>query len=149
MLKQTNSWRKKSHAILKILLDPGLKKFKGIEGALSVLVVALVAKGGVESVVESMVSVMEAHSSPVRGLTDQTRIENEMIIAWNGEDIYHCDSIVKEALGSYLSDCKREGDREGHFIRRSSNVKSYLVSKAVDSKLNRPPKLPVMVNDFK
>ena len=92
---------------------------------------------------------MEAHCSPVRGLTDQTRIENEMMIAWNGEDIYHCDSIVKEALGSYLSDWKREGDREGHFIRRSSNVKSYLVSKAVDSKLNRPPKLPVMVNDLK
>ena len=56
---------------------------------------------------------------------------------------------IQEALGSYLSDCKREGDKEGHFIRRSSNVKSYLVSKAVDSKLNRPPKLPVMVNDLK
>ena len=45
---------------------------------------------------------------------------NEMMLAWNGEDIYHCDSIVKEALESYLSDCKREGDKEGHFIRRSS-----------------------------
>ena len=63
-----------SHAMMKLLLDPALKHYKGIEGALSVLVVALVAKGGVESVVESMVSVMEAHSSPLRGLLDQTRI---------------------------------------------------------------------------
>jgi hypothetical protein len=48
------------------------------------------------------------------------------------EDIYHCDSVVKEALGAYLSKCKREGDMEGHFIRRSSDIKSYLVSKTVD-----------------
>ena len=87
---------------------------KDIEGVLSVLVVALVAKGGVESVVESMVSVMEVHSSSLRGLTDQQRIEHEMMVAWNGENIYHC---------------KREGDKEGHFIRRSSNIKSFVVSK--------------------
>ena len=34
--------------------------------------------------------------------------------------------------------------KEGHFVRRSSNVKSYIVSKSVDSKLVCPPKLPVM-----
>ena len=47
-----------------------------------------------------------------------------------------------------MSDCKREGDKEGHFIRRSSKVKTWLVSKAVDSKLNCPPKLLVMSQDF-
>ena len=51
------------------------------------------------------------------------------------------------SLETYLSKCKREGDREGHFIRRSSNVKSYLVSKAVDFKVNCPPKLPVMFKE--
>ena len=51
------------------------------------------------------------------------------------------------ALESYLSDCKREGDKEGHFIRRSSKVKTWLVSKAVDSKLKCPPKLLVMSKD--
>ena len=61
--------------------------------------------------------------------------------------LYHCDSIVQEALESYLSDCKREGDKEGRFIRRSSKVKTWLVSKAVDSKLNCPPKLLVMSQD--
>ena len=102
---------------MKLLLDPDQKLFKGVEGALSVMVLALVAKGGVESVVESMVSVMEAHSSPLRGLLDQERIENKMMIAWNGEDLYHCDSIVKEALESYFSDCKCNGDKAGHFVR--------------------------------
>ena len=130
--------------MMKLLLDPDQKLFKGVEGALSVMVLALVAKGGVESVVESMVSVMEAHSSPLRGLLDQERIENEMMIAWNGEDLYHCDSIVEEALESYISDCKRNGDKGGHFVRRSSNVKSYLVSKSVDTKLKCHPKLPAM-----
>jgi len=91
---------------------------------------------------------MEAHSSPLRGLLDQTRIENEMMVAWNGEDLYHCDSVVKEALESYLSDCKQDGDKEGHFVRRSSNVKSYIVSKSVDSKLVCPPKLPVMAQKW-
>ena len=46
-----------------------------------------------------------------------------------------------------MSKCKREGDMEGHFIRRSSDIKSYLVSKAVDSKVNCPPKLPVIFRE--
>ena len=90
---------------------------------------------------------MEAHSSSLRGLTDQQRLEHEMMVAWNGENIYHCDSVVNEALDSYLSKCKREGDKDGHFIRRSSNIKSFVVSKAVDSKAKCPAKLPVMCND--
>ena len=133
-----------SHAMMKLLLDPAQEHYRGIEGALSVMVVALVAKGGVESVVESMVSVMEAHSSPLRGLLDQERIENEMMVAWNGEDLYHCDSIVKDALQSYLSDFKRDGDKGGHFVRQSSNVKRYLVSKSVDTKQMCLQKLPAM-----
>ena len=44
--------------------------------------------------------------------------------------------------------CKsKQTDKEGHFIRGSSNVKTWLVSKAVDSKLKCPPKLLVMSQD--
>ena len=65
-------------------------------------------------------------------------LKTQMMVAWrNGEDIYHCDSVVDEALDIYLSKCKREGDREGHFIRQSF----------VDSKAKCPAKLPVMCND--
>ena len=64
-------------------------------------------------------------------------LKTQMMAAWNGEDIYHCDSVVDEALDIYLSKCKREGDREGHFIRQSF----------VDSKAKCLAKLPVMCND--
>ena len=40
---------------------------------------------------------------------------------------------------------KRLGNREGNFIRRSENINLYVVSKAVDSVVNMPPKLAVMM----
>ena len=45
----------------------------------AVQTLALVARGGVESVVESMVSVMEAHTPASRGLLNQKRIEDEIL----------------------------------------------------------------------
>ena len=44
----------------------------------AVQTLALVARGGVESVVESMVSVMEAHTPASRGLLNQKKIEDEI-----------------------------------------------------------------------
>ena len=44
----------------------------------AVQTLALVARGGVESVVESMVSVMEAHTCVSRGLLNQKKIEDEI-----------------------------------------------------------------------
>ena len=108
--------------------------YKGIEGVLSVQTLALVAKGGVESVVESMVSVMDAHTPASRGLLIQQRIEDEMIVSWNGEDIYHCDDVVEKTMNTY----------KGNFIRRSGRVNTYLVSKAVDSEVKKPPRLQIM-----
>ena len=54
-----------SHAIVKLLLDPEKGLFKGIEGVVSILANATICLGGVESVCESMVSVMEAHTTSV------------------------------------------------------------------------------------
>ena len=50
---------------------------KGIQDALHILVQAAVAKGGVELVVESMVSVVEAHTLSSRGILNQERLEDE------------------------------------------------------------------------
>ena len=55
-------------------------------------------------------------------------------MSWNGEDIYHCDGVVREAMKSY----------KGNFIRRSGRVNDYLVSKAVDSAVKNPAKLKMM-----
>ena len=87
---------------------------------------------GIESIVESWVSTLEIHSSKKRNLT-QDRLHQEAMVAINGFDTLHCDNVVKEGLGMFFSRAKREGDRLGHFIRRSQNVKSYHVSRAVDS----------------
>ena len=104
-------------------------------GVLSVQ--TLVARGGVVSVVESMVSVMEAHTPASRGLLNQKRIEDEILVSWNGEDIYHCDGVVREAMKAY----------KGNFIRRSGKVKDYLVSKAIDSEVKKPAKLKYMAKE--
>jgi hypothetical protein len=90
-----------------------------------------------EAIVESWVSVMENHSNSIRGITNQERLENEMWVAVNGPEVPHCEGIVKEAI--------REGEGGGHFIRRSENIKSYSVSKAVDTLANKPAKVPFML----
>ena len=80
---------------------------------------AAVAKGGVESVVESMVSVGEAHTPASRGIILQNRLEDETIVSWNGEDVMHCDPIVKEDMRAYINQYKMQSNREGHFVRRN------------------------------
>ena len=98
---------------------------------------------GIESVVESWVSILEHHSSKERNLT-QDRLHQEAMVAINGPSVVHCDKVVKEAISSYFSKSKREGDKDGHFVRRSENVKSYHVSKAVDSLVSKKPQMPIM-----
>ena len=69
---------------------------------------------------------LEGHSSSVtRGITNQQRLEDEVWVALNGPEVVHCEGVVKEAM--------RVGEGGGHFIRRSQDIKSYTVSKAVDS----------------
>ena len=69
----------------------------------------------------------------VRGIIDQEKLENELLVAWNGEDVYQCDSIVKEALKTYFASYKDPKSRGGHFIKRSEDIKSYSHSKAIDT----------------
>ena len=130
--------------ILRTLIDPSMNLYCGIEDVLSILLRAAVAKGGVESVVESMVSVVEAHTPPSRGILKQERLEDEALFAWNGEDVVHCDPLVREALALYCSKYKKDGDKGGHFIRRSENIKAYLVSEAIDTIVKKPVKIPML-----
>ena len=132
--------------ILGKLVDPKAELYPGIQSVLSILVRAAVAMGGLESVCESMVSVVEAHTPAFRAILDQQRLEDEVIVAWNGEDTFHCDPVVKEALETYWGSCKTLSNRDGHFVRRSEHIKSYMVSKTVDSSLKKPVKLSVMMD---
>ena len=132
--------------ILGKLVDPKAELYFGIQSVLSILVQAVVAMGGLESVCESMVSVVEAHTPASRAILDQKRVEDEVMVAWSGEDTFHCDSVVKEALETYWGSCKTLSNRDGHIVRRSDHIKSYLVSKTVDSSLKKPAKLSVTMD---
>lgn len=134
--KEKGSAELTSIQIIAKFLDPKEDLYKDIEGPLSVLARACVAQG-VEAIVESWVSVLENHSSSVRGITDQDRLEDEVWVAINGPEVVHCEGIVREAI--------RVGEGGGHFIRRGGNIKSYGVSKAVDSLVKKPPKVPFML----
>ena len=110
---------------------------------LAILANASVAMG-LESVVESWVSVMEHHNNPRRPLT-QTRVEQECMVAINGPKDVHCDSVVMEALASYWSNQTMVGNRQGHWVRRDQNIKQYVVSQAVDALVNKPANVAFMV----
>ena len=54
------------------------------------------------------------------------------------------DSVVKEAMSEYWRMFVRVGDRQGHFVRRSDNIISWDISKAVDTLTKQPPRLRFM-----
>lgn len=123
------------------LLNTEGELFKGCEAVIGILVQAAAMKS-VESVVESWISVLEHHSSKARNLSEDM-IETEMIIAINGPAVQHSESVVKESMVKYWGGKKTVKD--GHFVRKSMNIKSYLVSKAVDSLQNSQKKNSLML----
>ena len=52
---------------------------------------------------------------------------------------------MREAGVEYWKESKDLKNRDGHYIRRSENIRSYLVSKSVDGLRNKEPKAPFMV----
>jgi hypothetical protein len=98
---------------------------------------------GLESVVETWVSVLEHHNKPWRSLT-QSRLEGEGMVAINGPLEVHSNPVVQEALGIYWKKQKMMGNRGGHLVRRSSDIRSNVISEAVDSMVDQMPAMPFM-----
>ena len=94
-------------------LDPALGHYRGIQSVLELMASAGMTMG-LESIVESWVSVCEHHNNPRRPIT-QDRLEQEAMIAINGPSEVHCDAVVQEALGKYWRKKKRA--TTGHWIR--------------------------------
>ena len=107
--------KKESTEILSLFMDPKLGHYKNIQSVLAILATAGVTMG-LESVVESWVSVLEHHSNPRRSISQQ-RLEEEAMIALNGPEVVHCNAVVGEALRKYWRKQKLAGNRDGHFIR--------------------------------
>ena len=40
---------------------------------------------------DSMVIVVEAHTPSSQGIHNQERLKDETLVAWNWEDVVHCD----------------------------------------------------------
>ena len=68
-----------------------------------------------------------------------------MQIAINGPKIQHCEKVVDESMTAYWGKMKRTSLQQGHFTRRSSQIKSYMVSKTVDSLRLQPVKSQLMM----
>ena len=117
--------------IIILMLNTEGRRYVGVEAVMDIICQACTFKS-VESVVESWISIMEHHSSKQRNLKEEN-IQNEMMIACNGPPVQHCMSVVEGAMTRHWMKALRVKDRGGHFIRRSENVKSFLVSKAVDA----------------
>ena len=115
---------------------------KNIEAIMAILARAMVTIG-VESVVESWVSVMESHNSQKRPLGEKMII-TETSISINGPNPVNCDGVVDEAMKLYWRECKLKNSSDGHFVRKTNNIKNWIVSKPVDRVNKENLKFPFM-----
>ena len=119
-----------SMEIFQLLFDSKNNKYQGTEHILAIVGRAMVSMS-VESMAESWISVLEAHSTKTRGL-EQLSMEVEMMVAVNGPECVHSSSVVEEALSLYWSKAKLNSQKEGHFFRTWGKKKEFVVSKVVD-----------------
>ena len=69
----------------------------------------------VKSVVESWVSIDEAHGNKHRPISND-RAEMEINVAVNGPVLQHVDPILKETLKEMYKDAEDSRDRMGRFV---------------------------------
>ena len=69
----------------------------------------------------------------------------ETAVKLNGPHPVNCDSVVEQAMKLHWSTSKLKNSADGHFIRSSGKIKSWLVSKSVDKVNSVNPKLPFMM----
>ena len=70
--------------------------YSGIPDVMQCIVTCLFM-GHNESFVESIGSKLKHHNPPNRNITSE-HLEEELIVAWVGPEISHCDIIVKETI---------------------------------------------------
>ena len=68
----------------------------------------------------------------------------EIKVGVNGPEVQQADPVIQKAMRSMFASAKSTEDRDGHFVRRGENVKDYMVSKSVDSFVNKKVSAPFM-----
>ena len=132
----------KSMDLFRAFLNTGLKLYVNVEIVVKIMCDAATCMS-VESVVESWVSVYEAHSNKHRHISND-RAEKKLCLAVKGPLLQHADAVIKAALGEMYKDSKDLRNRGGKFIRRNQNIADYSVSKSVDSFSSKPNSKPFM-----
>ena len=128
--------------VMVMMMNTEGKKYRGCEAVMDILCQAATKKL-VESVMESWISVLEHHSSKSRQLKAET-IKNEIMIAVNGPLIQHSEGVVDESMKVYWSQFKNSL-KNGHFTRKSGHIKSYTISKTIDSLNSKVVKNPFIM----
>ena len=73
-------------------------------------------KVSVESNVESLISRYETHFDKSRQLTENSALE-EMMIAENGPNLVHSDSLIEKALNAYFKEHNSSDSGSWHFLK--------------------------------
>ena len=115
----------KSMEIFRIFLSTEQKLYLNVEMVIQVLCDAATSMS-VESVVESWVSIYEAHSNKHIQMSNE-RAEKEICVAVYGPHLPHINLILKDALNLMYKTSKDTRDRGGRFIRRNNNTGVYTV----------------------
>ena len=131
----------KSMNILTQFYRTSTSLYEGIELIMHIMNVAAVSMG-VESILESQISVYEKHADGCRNLGED-RGCHEMHVSLNGPPLNKKRSVVVNALDAYFKDDKKKL-KGWHFIRRTTTSKNYLVSQVVDKLGKKVSSLPFM-----
>jgi len=71
-------------------------------------------------------------------------VESETTISINGPNPVNCDGVVDEAMKLYWRECKLKNSSDRHFVRKTNNIKNWIVSKPVDRVNKDNLKFPFM-----
>ena len=118
--------------------------FKEIEIIIHAICVAATSMS-VESVIESMVSMYEVRNNKHRPISEE-RAELEMMIAVNGPNIEHADSVIDKSMRQYWKESGEGNKTDWHFVRRSDKVTDFTASRVVERMKKSKPELPFMTD---
>ena len=142
-LKIKNDDKRESKDIISCLMSSEKKLYINIELILYAITVAAISFS-VETDAKSIISLYNLHNSKLRTSNEST-IDNEMMIAKNGPPLGSCDSIVSAALKSYFSKNKKLKNCHFTIAARSKILRKFSTSKVVNRIKSEPAVLPFMV----
>ena len=58
----------------------------------------------------------------------QGRLEAETAVAINGPELVHADQLISQAMKIHFEKAKSVKERAGYFVRRTANVKQWIIS---------------------